>query len=201
MTEPARHRRENEAGFTLIEMIVAMTLLAILALVVTGSIGFGGRVAEAATTRSERLDRLWTGYTLMRNQIAAAYAPKANTARADAFAGSTDILALIAPAPPQLPMGGDQRVAFHIERSASGKELVAEWQAQSSAERPRRSILIEGLAAGAFAYVGPTDQAQWLSRWDQADALPRLVRFAGTFTDGTALPSFIAAPRLSGSEE
>ncbi len=196
-------RRANpsagSAGFTLIEMMVVMTLLALLALIIGGSIGFGSHVAAATTARTERLDQVWTAFATIRHQLAAAYPPAPD---ADRFAGNAGTVALVAPAPAQLPMGGDEEVTLRIEGNPGAKQLVAEWRSlvAGQAEKPRRSLLIGGLQSASFSYFG-TQKAdtpkRWQRDWINAAHLPLLVRLSGSFVDGEALPDLIAAPHLA----
>jgi general secretion pathway protein J len=188
----------GSAGFTLIEMMVVMTLLALLALIMAGSIGFGSHVAAATTARTARLDQMWTAFATVRHQLAAAYPP---TADADRFAGNAGAVAFVAPAPARLSLGGDEEVTLRIEGDPGAKQLVAEWRslAAGQSEKPRRSILVGDLKSASFAYFGVRGDSpkQWQRDWTHAARLPLLVRFTGTFADGQALPDLVVALHLA----
>jgi general secretion pathway protein J len=192
------------AGFTLIEMMIALVLLSFLGLLLAGSIGFGGHASALASARGDRLDRLWTSFALIRGQIATAYPPGTVPGDAHVFTGEPDALVFTGPAPARLPLGGDQRLTLRIDGVAGARRLVAIWRALGDTGAPRQSVLIDGLRDGTFAYLGasePGGEAGWQSDWSDAKAMPRLVRLTAAFADGMALPALIAAPHISRRDE
>ncbi len=200
---PSPHAWRRCGGFTLIEMMVSLVMLAFLGLLLAGSVGFSSQAAALSSTRGMRLDALWTAYALLRGQIASAY-PRAGTAPdAQSFAGKSDALVFVAPTPARLGLAGDQRLTVRVEGAPGQRRLVALWRSLAGAgqqQAARRSVLIDGLDDAAFAYFGAAgagDEVQWHDEWSGDLPLPRLVRFTASFADGTMAPLLLVAPRLS----
>jgi prepilin-type N-terminal cleavage/methylation domain-containing protein len=69
---------KNIAGFTLIEMLVALTIIAAILAMLYGSYAATTRSIEASNTRMACLERAGFALRLMTRQIRCAYAPPAN---------------------------------------------------------------------------------------------------------------------------
>ena len=197
----------RSAGFSLVEVIVAATLLALLSSLLLGGLHLGVRVMEAGNRRQDRTERLTAAYNFMRQQLARAQ-PMFEIAdaenRALMFDGAPDRVTVVSIAPDYLFNTAYQRLTIRLEHNASGKRLVARWRAMqrwTDGEPPAHtSILLSGLAAAEFTYFGQSQKGgpgRWASEWRSPRALPLLVRVHLAFADGDVAPDLTVALRLA----
>lgn len=199
---------DSESGFTLIESLVALSLVALIALVAF----VGLRLGHASWARTERHSQLasevTTAQRFLRQAIEQAYpGPVVSPGAAPAvtFRGSPTALELAAPVPRDLAVGGRHRL--FIWHSAVD-DLTIAWAPERgqgpSASPPadaQRAILLAGVRAVTFTYFGQAKgepQARWHRDWVDQRALPQLVRMEARLADGSAArwPILDVAPRL-----
>jgi general secretion pathway protein J len=198
----------HENGFTLLEILVAITVLALLMVGLNQGVRSGFAFWSMQTRRSSETAELDTTARLLRGlftdlpvQVSGGSAAGAAPV-ALAFDGSADRLAFVG----DLPTGfGDSRRA-DIRLSLRYGRLVLAWtphrheQSAGASPQPGEIELIRGVQALEFAYWGdPTGagRAAWVAQWD-GPALPQLIRVRLSFAkgDGRRWPDLVAAPQL-----
>jgi general secretion pathway protein J len=178
----------NDAGFTLLEALVATTLTAMLAAVLFGSVSIGVRVMDSGTKRADAATQIALAQNFLRNHLAQAQ---------PVFEGRSDGIAFLERAP-ELPPIGLKRMSVRAERTRDGLRLVADWAAPKAAVH--QSLLLERLASIEFAYFGSDEPARaptWRSEWRSSTAVPTLVRLRVGFGADRAPQEFIVALRLA----
>ena len=202
---------KGQAGFTLVELLIAMTLLALIVAALFGGLRLGARAWEAGAQRNSDLARLEVVQGLLRRQLSRAY-PIALTGsergRRIVFEGDPTAVTFIAPAPAQIGLGGLYQMNLAVAEDEGNKRLVLTWQL-SGAEEERltespgveTTVLIDRMAAIELSYFGPPDlrdEPRWFDRWDDAARLPSLVRIRIEFPTGDRRywPELIVAPML-----
>ena len=203
-------RSDPEAGFTLVELLVALALLALLSALLFG----GLRMGRAAVTRSEaateELQRTALGLAVARRELEQANPlPLGNvTDPRIAFAGDAAGVVFVAPPGAYLALGGDEITWLAIEGGPQGARLVLRyrpldrqndrWPPTLERSAMQTVVLLDGLARAEFAYFGRSDPAagpQWQSAWQDAAALPLLIRIS-VAGGGVTWPDLVVAPRL-----
>ncbi|HYC15534.1 MAG TPA: prepilin-type N-terminal cleavage/methylation domain-containing protein [Stellaceae bacterium] len=196
----AEHR---EAGFTLVELLVALTLFALLAALLFGGLRFAGRAVAAGDTRLERSAELSLATGFLRRALTGAEPlPRAGSdgQTSVAFEGERDALAFASLPPAYLAPPGYYWLRLGVE---SGDRLVLRWEAIGKDQvtaSPAPTLLLERVHGIELAYFGALDpyaRPQWHERWERAPLLPLLVRLRLTFSDGSRAPDILVAPRLS----
>jgi general secretion pathway protein J len=202
--------RGEQAGFTLIEVLVATTLLALLSFMLLGGIQLGARVMDKGAAYADRQSALATASDFVRAQLTALQ-PLARPASGGtaplAFEGRADGVSFVSLASPYQAVGGSQALALHTLAQAGGLGLVADWRPyrpQTEEENDARaSVLLDHLASVEFAYfglAGSDDAALWHADWVDQPALPALIRLRLVFLDGRRPPDLLVAPRLSSGD-
>lgn len=207
-----RNARAGAAGFTLIEMLVAVTLVAFIAVLLSGGLRLATRGGATVDRRLAASREVELAYDFMANQLAGAQPLPASNDAPDApveFTGDADSVAFVALLPPDLGLGGYYRLhAWLADDGNAARRLIVSWdpRPQAGADPPAAasgppSVLIDDARSVAFAYYGvtsPNTPAGWSDRWTDQRVLPQLVRLRLVLADGTQAPDLIVAPRLAG---
>jgi general secretion pathway protein J len=200
----------GDAGFTLVELLVAITLFALMTTVLVGGFRFGARVWESSDAGAGSVLDSGSAYALTRRTLASALPIlDGEPAAAEpyvAFAGSPSTVSFIAPAPAQAFPGGLYQVAFSLVPGDRGVSLVMQVRphlprlATAAALQGERSVvLVQGAGGGEFLYFGPGSagaERSWQGDWQQRTALPDLVAVRLRFPDGDRRlwPDLLVAP-------
>jgi general secretion pathway protein J len=215
--KPPTFRRAGQRGFTLLETIVAITLLALMLAVLSGSIRFAGQSRDAAASKIDSIDNMRIAQDFLRQTLTQAH-PKRwlkVIGRPFIFRGERDELSMAAPLTARVGVGGLflLKLSMVDAGKGKGKNLVMarafpEPDAQempdfSSAET---TVLAENLAELEFAYLGRDDPASdptWRDDWKEGATMPEAVRVRIRPTQGSAWPELVVplriVPRLRGN--
>jgi general secretion pathway protein J len=191
-------------GFTLIELLIAMSLMAMIALALSGALGFGSRVWESGSRVADNQELVAASQAMLRRLIGQAAIGEGGAVAEDLppLDGQGAALDFWATVPPYLGLGGRYRFSLRVEDIDQAPALVMLWRPQrGAADTPDRSVLLRGIEALDIAYLGLADESgrrDWQSLWDQDDALPALVSIQVRFPegDGRVWPRLVIAPRL-----
>jgi general secretion pathway protein J len=202
-------RRRGQAGFTLLEALVAVTLLSLLSLALTRSLRFGVDAWARGSSHSDQLSRTTVVQGLLRRVVGETYpyfVSNGPTRMYVDFEGTSESLALLASAPVVLGGAGRSRFRLSLAKHDGLSDLVMTSQAELAPPDAPSAIEKKTLLAGTtfveFAYFGrwrSEANAQWHDRWTGQSALPQLVRIQVGFPEGdTPLwPDLVIAPRIA----
>jgi general secretion pathway protein J len=195
----------------LVEALVALSLFALLTVLLFGGLRFGNRAVALGGSKMERAAAIALAEGFVRAQISRAE-PLA-IAGADrqaviAFDGEADHRDFVSLPPAYLSVGGFQWFRIAIDGVEPHRRLIAQWQPiQPNGGAPEMfsgsaSVLLDGVASATFSYfsVGDSDHsAAWHDRWKDPPALPDLISLRIVFVDGEIAPDLLVAPRLAGT--
>ena len=205
--------RRCSHGFTLVELLVGLSLLSLLTLLLFGGFRFGLRAWEVGSARLEGTDAVAAAQSLLRREFSEAQPVLVGTPTETTpvlFSGAADRLTFVAPLPAHRGTGG-----FHIFELAlrpagattSTNDLLLRWhpyRADDTApdfDPKDESVVLSDVDAINLSYFGSPTQgapAHWLELWDGRLGLPKLVRLQVVFPPGDdrRWPDLIVAPRL-----
>ncbi len=200
-------------GFTLVELLVAMTLIGLIYIALFGGLRFGARTWEAGNARSEVSSQIEVTQSLVRRQLAQAIVLSGFRRGDYTFEGEAERLRFTAPGMSQVGVGGIYLFELFTEDSESNRRLVLRWRLfrpdqdpdspLEDEERKTRVLLdgIEGLRLEYFGDPEDSDDAQWLTSWNGVDVLPELVsvRLELPQDDARRWPELMVAPRTRSS--
>lgn len=179
-------------GFTLVELLVALTIMAIIAGLLSSSMRFSLGAAEKVETRIESIESLHQSQRAFRRQVQLALpVPRVGDDEPLAldFAASASRLEFIAPLPGLDTGGMLYRISLRIEdarrNEADEARVIMSYGLYLDGSRDRRQdlqtrevILIDGLSDASFSYldtIRPNGGA-WMDDWQFQERLPDLVR-------------------------
>lgn len=201
-----------ERGFTLLELLVAMTLLGLMLALLFGGLRTGTQVWRAGDQRSDALARIEAVHGFLRRQVGALY-PMAEPGDAGeapeiAFEGEAERLRFVGMLPAHFGAGGFQTVEVATDEHDGRRDLRVAWWPYRPGERaPEQidpdstSVLVEDVDQVEFGYFGTTDQRSppdWTDRWLERSEPPDLVRLRLSFGAGDARywPELVIHPAI-----
>jgi general secretion pathway protein J len=199
-----------QSGFTLLELVIALTLLALMSGVLYGTLGFAGRSWEGGEAKAEATSGMRLTHEFLRAQIEGQHPLRMHKMPEFplVFTGTSDELRFAAPLPARITGGGIWYYRLAVAREGDRERLVLQrvvpdLEAASLPEfdRADRSILADDIARLSIAYFGRDAGAAtavaptWRERWDDRNRLPLLVRIDVTPKRGAAWPTLVVAPR------
>ena len=228
MTRPPHHRhgevrcapradnangnRRVARGFTLVELLIALSLFALMSAVLFGSLRLAGRTWDAGEAKAEANSGMRLAGDYLRTQLSAQHPQRMRriTEFPLLFSGKGDELRFAAPLPGRVGVGGMwyYRLAL-IEGAGKGKSalvlerMVPDVNATTMPEfnAADRSVLADDIASLKISYFGRDRGASlemaptWRDRWDESQQLPLLLRVDVAPRVGPAWPQLVVAPR------
>lgn len=194
--------QSKEAGFTLVELLVSLILLAVMTMLLVEGLQFALQPMRRQIAHSEEMSTLPVVYRLLRTHLADArpIAPIDGELDAVAFDGREDRLDFVSAAPQASAEGGLYLFRLDVE---SG-QLHLHWHPFDGLLRADDrvaddAVLLDGVRRVEMAYYGQRvsdTRLAWRSEWRQVAYLPLLVRIEFQFNSAEVPPVLIVAPRL-----
>jgi general secretion pathway protein J len=200
-----RSERREAAGFTLVELLIAVTLLSLLSVALLAALRVGVGAERAGSARLDAEEGTALALSFIRAQLGDARAALEvdETGRSViVFDGAADHVAFVAPLPARVNLSGLHVIEIVAVRAARGSELVI----RARPYRPPNILpadisekrLMPGLGAAEFAYFGAESSNQpaaWHDEWHDMGSLPVLVRLRVSDARGAAAPDLVVALR------
>lgn len=214
MMKPFNKKPGSAAGFTLVELLLAITLMSIL----LGLTYSGLRAATRSSENGEKLlaagGELRAGHQFMRRQLNQMLPlPFAVTGGNEeirvVFEGDARSIRYVAPMPGYLGTGGPQVQLLEVAQADDGEMVIqfahALLQGFEDDHLFERApvILLEGVSSAGFEFLGKDEDGEvteWTMSWDQQDVLPVAVRLNLEFAEDINLrwPDLVAGVRVDG---
>ncbi len=215
--QPARHPSHRKspcggrrAGFTLLELMIALVLLGLLSAVLFGSLRLAGRSTDSGEAKAEAAASMRLAQDFLRTNLEAQHPLRMRKMLAWPllFAGTRDELHYVSELPARVAGGGlwfyrlavradDARAPLVLERVVP--DLTAD--AVPGFNDPERNVLAEGIATLTLGYYGRDPDAatavapSWRDHWDDPQRLPMLIRIDIVPKRGAPWPTLYVAPR------
>jgi prepilin-type N-terminal cleavage/methylation domain-containing protein len=188
------------AGFTLLETLIAMVLLAFLTLGLTTSLRLGLAYPTVAGA-GDRLGPITAVQAFLRRELSSALSLPAAAWQGVAFEGGPHGLEFVAAMPERAADPGLHEIALYLENG----RLMLRWRHLNPPGAANQKILLDHVAAVDLAYWGgdgPGSPASWRDGWHARPVLPAMVRIRVKLADGADLwPDLVVALPTAPDEE
>jgi general secretion pathway protein J len=195
MTLPPPRAATASAGFTLLELLIAITLLGLLMAALFGGLRLGARAWERSEERLDQAARLQVVQNFLRERLGQAYPLDADDEARSRFAfeGDADAIRFVTLMPEYLGAGFAEFV-LAVDDRPEARDLVVRWHRfdpadplASDEEEPQIKVLltdIEALEVSYYGALGRSEPVYWQERWLDAAQLPELIRVGVVFPPG-----------------
>jgi general secretion pathway protein J len=186
----ARSAKARAQGFTLLEVMLSILLLALLLAGTYGAIRTAVQAMHSGESAIDRTNRLRVAQEFMRHQISRimplAFAQDKNTNTNLVFDGRGNAMRFVAPMPGYLSKGGPyvQTLSF-IGNRRGGKQLVFTdemlngFDIDLKSDDSEPSILLDQIRDGRFEFRTLDEEGKmtdWSDKWDDPSMTPVMVR-------------------------
>lgn len=209
MSSTAPKTDRSDAGFTIVEMLVALALFGVLATVLFSNLSVALKAFQSGSAHALHAENRMIAQDLLRRTIRDAYPlfllDGRNRPHVD-FTGGSESMSFLANAPMVVEDGGRHRFNLFIDRRHNKNNLVLTSVAEltNHADNPTtaRTVVVDDIDSVLFSYFGTTivgQAPQWHDEWVQQNELPKLIRIQVAFPAHSARlwPDLIVAPRVS----
>lgn len=182
-------RRLHQGGFTLLEVLIAFTLLALMMALIYAGLSTGARSSAKGEKFIEETERIRITQQFVRRQLASALPlimrsdeeENVIDEQPEMFVGEERYMRFVAHMPGYLGFGGPHIQEFELVSGRDGLELMFNHRLLGSEEADDDSepiLLLSGIASGAFAYRsidGAGEVGDWEPEWEEVGTIPKLV--------------------------
>lgn len=192
----------GQRGFTLIEVVVAMVLLAAMMVLLYSGITFALRSWDAGDANGHRVADRRIGENFMRRELTELFPMrwKDPMTLRFAFDGQKDHLRFVSSRPAGVTQGGLSLVGLQVEQGATPRirNLVMRRAMPDDAakdfgplDKADGTVLVEDVDSVVFSYFGSESDftdPKWYDTWTFENRIPQMIRVSMRATDGTLFP-------------
>jgi len=199
--------RRITRGFTLVELLLALTLMSMLLALAYGGLRAATRATDRGQTILEDSSRIRMAHQFVHRQLnqvlPLVFEQSEDGDERSVFQGTADRIRFVAPMPGYLGFGGPQVQELAIVRGEDNLELVLSHALLQGFdegllyERPP-ILLLEDIESASFSFLGLDEEGEltgWSSSWDTPDVLPKSIALDIEFIDDV----YIQWPMLTAS--
>lgn len=207
--------RNRATGITLLELLVVLSLLAMVMTLAVGGLHLGARSWDAGTTESEAAEEFRTTYRLLR-QLIGSMTPAVMIEGKDVkfmFSGEANEMRFVTALPESAGITGEHVVWLETIEREGRNGLRFSWRPFSGIDEdvgtPKPDDMLQLMTAPTafrFSYLAAGTRGrgpQWIERWDRAHDLPLMVRIGGerASEDDEAWPDLLLPVRIEAEHD
>ena len=193
------------SGFTLVEVVIAMALLATIMVLLYSGLTFALRSWDAGDANGRKVADRRLGENFLRREMTELFPMrwKDATAVKFAFEGEQEHLRFVSARPAGLQQGGLSLVGLQVgdgpeprTRHLYMRRAQPDDEAVDFAplEKADPVLLIANVESATFSYFGAESdfaEPRWMESWPHKAQVPLLVKLRVKMTDGRVLPDFV----------
>ncbi len=175
------HTANREDGFTLLELMISITMIAVILLIVGAAMRLGLRSVDAGEKRIASVERFRASLNIVEAQIQSALflPPKGLADAAPVFQGDGESMQF----PSNFSLWGDQRgyvtVSYRVATDEFGKQdLFAEEKGTGLANRGEVKLFefFDRIYFDYFYKDPAAEKGSWIEQWATTDTSPEKIR-------------------------
>jgi len=194
-------------GFSLVELLLAMTLMSMLLALAYGGLRAATRAADKGQAILADSGRIWMAHQFVRKQLnqmaPLVFAESEDQQERSVFEGASNKIRYVAPMPGYLGFGGPQVQELAIVSGEDGEELVLSHALLQGFEEDKLYlrdpiVLLKKIESAEFSFLGRDETGElagWTNQWEQVGMLPDAVSLDIEFTEDV----YIQWPLLNAS--
>lgn len=203
--------KKRAVGFTLIEVLIAMTLLSLMVVLLFSSLSIGAKSWQQGETKIAEINEITVVQQFFNHHLANAtpqwndFAPEKE--RVFSFQGTKDSLQFVSAFPASAERSGLQ--LFDLKFQQKNKQgfvsvtLTPFFPLAEGEEFFEDTVeLITNVVRFELSYFGLNDETAqygWQNQWLEKEQQPRLVKILLELEDGRFIPEIIVALKVDGS--
>jgi general secretion pathway protein J len=198
----AQGKPKRNAGFTLLELIISITLLAIIVLIVAGAASLGYRSFSTGEKKLNAIERLRASLIIIDAQIQSGVplTLEDGGVKQYYFVGEQDSLKFST----NHSIWGGQRgyviVNYRVEADNQGKRTLFASEYKVGMEYQKETKLLEGFNEITFDYFGQDateEEGEWVTQWVDEEMMPTKIRL--NLARGSTSLAYIMPVRVGGA--
>lgn len=198
----AQGKPKRNAGFTLLELIISITLVAIIVLIVAGAASLGYRSFSTGERKLNAIERLRASLIIIDAQIQSGVPLTLGDGGVKQyyFVGEQDSLKFST----NHSIWGGQRgyviVNYRVETDNQGKRTLFASENKVGMENQKETKLLEGFNEITFDYFKQDDteeEGEWVTQWVEEEMMPTRIRL--NLVRGSTSLAYIMPVRVGGA--
>jgi general secretion pathway protein J len=194
-------RQKHQSGFSLMEIIVAMTMLSLIMAMIYGGIHTSRKMAEKGNNRINATNEIRVVQELIRRQISRILpmAFKEEDGTFVIFEGDENHIMYVSPMPGYLGNGGPHVQLIEIVNAKGGKILqFSHWLLNDSLEDDSFEdsdqepvVLLENVRDAEFSFMKLDEEGEpgdWENDWEETENTPLMVRLEVDMGEKALMP-------------
>ena len=205
--------RNGSAGFSLVELLLALTLMSMLLALAYGGLRASTRATDKGQQILEESGKIRMAHQFVRKQmnqmLPLVFSESEDQTERMVFDGRSDRIRFVAPMPGYLGFGGPQVQELAVVRGEDGLELVIShallqgFEESHLYERPP-IVLVDKIEEASFDFIGLDEFGELTSfggSWPEPNYLPKAVTLEIEFQEDVYIqwPLLTAAVRIDAS--
>jgi general secretion pathway protein J len=199
----------NGRGFTLLEVLIAMTLLSMMMALLFASLKIGADSWQKGNARLARNSEIAIAQQFFRHYLVTAKPLSTNEpkktatgtlSKALAFQGRTDSVQFVSALPASAARVGLQRFTVYRQQNQLKVVVTPFFASKSNKAEREELILLTDISDFSVAYFGSNalpnalqSSNSWQTEWLDKATLPRLIKINLTLSNGRFTPSIVIA--------
>ncbi len=180
--------KPSPRGFTLLELLISLSLLVVILVIVTGALSQGSRSVAAGERRVEEQERFRAVLSILDSQVQSQLPLTFDGERGRRyyFRGDGKSLRLATARSIRTGQAGYVVVEYRIESGAAGGETLLARETTPGVEGGADTLLLrgEGMRFDYFHRDPAEEEGRWVEALEDGTALPRAVRFRAALGRG-----------------
>lgn len=197
----------NQRGFTLLELLISITMLALIIGIVSGALSLASQSLNKGSEKINSMERVRTSFSLVEAQIQSLFVSQLldEAEKKNLFSGQKDRLLFSTNYSIWGGVKGNTLVEYAVEDDGRGKQFVRVTENTVGMETKRETVLFTGCDKIYFEYFLPSilEGGKWVDEWPADEkSIPEKINIniiSGAKKMSLLAHVFVKAPPVSSS--